>query len=393
MLISRRRLGGSTAQHARSERDTATGRLLRAFHEDGDTRARDRLIQLYLPLVETFANRYSRGDVEHDDLVQAGSIGLLNAIQRYDRRRGEEFTAFAVPTIVGEIKRHIRDRAVPVKLPRSLQETAARLPRVREELTARLGRMPTSSELAASLDVTLDDLARIEAAQQAHVLDDTAALTDADDGKGALDLSEERLQLAGAFRALDSTEQRIVYLRFVKDRSRKQTADELGISEGQLTRRTHAALAKLRGELERAASGQRAQAPDDEAQRGARAVERQSAEKATQTASEEHPKDGSEERPKDGYSGRLLLRMPQSLHAELAEAAEREEVSLNQFITNTLAAATRWHRPDGQADEADEEPRTSPRWLPAAIVTNIVVVAIAGIVALVLLVVAWQQGW
>jgi RNA polymerase sigma factor (sigma-70 family) len=282
---------------------------------------------------------------------------------------------------------------VPVKLPRSLQETAARLPRVREELTARLGRMPTSSELAASLDVTLDDLARIEAAQQAQVLDDSAALADADDGKGALDLSEERLQLAGAFRALDSTEQRIVYLRFVKDLSRKHTADELGISEGQLTRRTHAALAKLRGELERAASGQRAQAPDDEAQRGARAVERQSAEKATQTASEEHPKDGSEERPKDGYSGRLLLRMPQSLHAELAEAAEREEVSLNQFITNTLAAATRWHRPDGQADDADEEPRTSPRWLPAAIVTNIVVVAIAGIVALVLLVVAWQQGW
>lgn len=386
MLVSRRRLGGSTAQHARSERDTATGRLLRAFHEDGDTRARDRLIQLYLPLVETFANRYARGDVEHDDLVQAGSIGLLNAIQRYDRRRGEEFTAFAVPTIVGEIKRHIRDRAVPVKLPRSLQETAARLTREREELTARLGRMPTSSELAASLDVTPDDLARIEAAQQAQVLDDSdAGLADATDGKGALDLSEERLQLAGAFRALDSTEQKIVYLRFVKDLSRKQTADQLGISEGQLTRRTHAALAKLRGELERAASGQRAPAPAEESRTGAQAVEQRGVEKSTRTA--------SEERPKDGHSGRLLLRMPQSLHAELAEAAEREEVSLNQFITNTLAAAMRWHRPYGQALEPDEEPRTSPRWLPAAIVTNIVVVAIAGIVALVLLVVAWQQGW
>ena len=386
MLVSRRRLGGSTAQHARSERDTATGRLLRAFHEDGDTRARDRLIQLYLPLVETFANRYSRGGVEHDDLVQAGSIGLLNAIQRYDRRRGEEFTAFAVPTIVGEIKRHVRDRAVRVKLPRSLQETAARLPREREELTARLGRMPTSSELAASLDVTPDDLARIEAAQQAQVLDDSdAGLADATDGKGALDLSEERLQLAGAFRALDSTEQKIVYLRFVKDLSRKQTADQLGISEGQLTRRTHAALAKLRGELERAASGQRAPAPAEESRTGAQAVEQRGVEKSTRTA--------SEERPKDGHSGRLLLRMPQSLHAELAEAAEREEVSLNQFITNTLAAAMRWHRPHGEALEPDEEPRTSPRWLPAAIVTNIVVVAIAGIVALVLLVVAWQQGW
>jgi RNA polymerase sigma-B factor len=386
VLVSRRSLGGSTARHGRSERDTATGRLLRAFHEEGDTRARDRLIQLYLPLVETFANRYSRGDVEHDDLVQAGSIGLLNAIQRYDRRRGEEFTAFAVPTIVGEIKRHIRDRAVPVKLPRSLQETAARLPREREELTARLGRTPTGSELAASLDVTPDEVARVEAARQAQVLDDSdAAFADAENGKGALDLSEERLQLAGAFRALDSTEQRIVYLRFVKDLSRKQTADQLGISEGQLTRRTQAALAKLRGELERAASGQRAPAPPEEPRTGGKAVEPRGGDKSTQTA--------AEERPKDGHSGRLLLRMPQSLHAELAEAAEREEVSLNQFITNTLAAAMRWHRPDGQALEPDEEPRTSPRWLPAAIVTNIVVVAIAGIVALVLLVVAWQQGW
>jgi RNA polymerase sigma factor (sigma-70 family) len=274
---------------------------------------------------------------------------------------------------------------VPVKLPRSLQETAARLPAAREELTARLGRMPTSSELAASLGVTPDDLARIAAAQQAQVLDDSeAGLTD-DDGKGALDLSEERLQLAGAFRALDSTEQRIVYLRFVKDLSRKQAADELGISEGQLTRRTHAALAKLRGELERTASGQRTPAPADEPPSRAQVGERRGGEKPTQTA--------PEERPKDGHSGRLLLRMPQSLHAELAEAAEREEVSLNQFITNTLAAAMRWHRPDGQANDAEEEPRSSPRWLPAAIVTNIVVVAIAGIVALVLLVVAWQQGW
>jgi hypothetical protein len=86
------------------------------------------------------------------------------------------------------------------------------------------------------------------------------------------------------------------------------------------------------------------------------------------------------------HSGRLMLRMPQSLHTELAQAAEREEVSLNQFITNTLAASMRWH-------VENETAPTPPRWLPAALVTNIVVVVIAGVIALVLLIVAWQQGW
>jgi RNA polymerase sigma-B factor len=159
-----------------------------------------------------------------------------------------------------------------------------------------------------------------------------------------------------------------VYLRFVQDLSRKRTADALGMSEGQLTRRTQAALAKLRGELERSASGQRAPAPAPE------------------------PENATKQKSKEGHSGRLLLRMPQSLHAELAEAAEREEVSLNQFITNALASAVRWHQSSG-GDPAQPERRTAPRWLPVAIVTNVVVMAIAAIVALILLIVAWQQGW
>ena len=87
-----------------------------------------------------------------------------------------------------------------------------------------------------------------------------------------------------------------------------------------------------------------------------------------------------------GHSGRLMLRMPQSLHTELAQAAEREEVSLNQFITNTLAASMRWH-------SENETAPAPPRWLPAALLTNIVVVVIAGVIALVLLIVAWQHGW
>jgi RNA polymerase sigma-B factor len=381
-----------TPKHEPSERDTATARLLQAYHEGGDIRARDRLVRLYLPLVETFAHRYGRRGAEHDDLMQAGSLGLLNAIERYDRRRGEEFTAYAVPTIVGEIKRYVRDRVAPVKLPRPLQEAGARLAGARSDLTARLGRTPTTAELAAELGVAVDDLARLEEARRAQVLVDepNGGLTAVEDGGRELDLSDERLQLAGAFRTLDQTEQTIIYLRFVKDLSRKQTANQLGISEGQLSRRMQAALTKLRRELERSASGHQAAAPTQPASAGPPPAA--NAQEPEGHGPEEPPDPRSGQKPKDGHSGRLLLRMPHSLHAELAEAAEREEVSLNQFITNTLAAAVSWQKA-GKDGVGGADPRQSPRWLPAAIVSNMVVVALAGIVALVLLIVAWQHGW
>ena len=140
-----------TGRQERSGRDTATARLLSAYRENDDARARERLVKLYMPLVEGLANRHDRRGAEHDDLVQAGSIGLLNAIERFDPKRGDEFAAFAVPTIAGEMKRHLRDRAAIVRLPRSLHEASVRLPRAREALTARLGRGPTAAELAAEI--------------------------------------------------------------------------------------------------------------------------------------------------------------------------------------------------------------------------------------------------
>ena len=133
-----------------------------AYHTDGDDRARERLVQLYLPLVEALANRYRLRGAERDDLVQVGSIGLLNAIERFDPKRGDEFAAFAVPTIAGEIKRHLRDRSKTVRLPRQLAEASVRLPAVREQITARLGRAPDSRELAEALGVEEADLPVLE---------------------------------------------------------------------------------------------------------------------------------------------------------------------------------------------------------------------------------------
>jgi RNA polymerase sigma-B factor len=351
-----------------------------AYREGGDTRARDRLVQLYLPLVETLARRYRGPGAEFDDLLQAGSIGLLNAIERYDPARSDEFAAYAVPTVAGEMKRYIRDRSAAVRLPRPLHEAAGRLPKERERLTRRLGRTPSDAELAEAVGVSPAELAELEAALRAPAPDTgTEALPDP-----RVHSSEERLLLADAFAALDEQEREIVFLRFVEDLDRKEVARRLGISESQLGRRTRAALAKLRAELEedglhRAANGEPAAAtPPTPVPEPAPAT----------------PKPAKQ----GGHSGRLLLRMPRTLHDDLADAAERADLSLNRFITDTLTAAIQGQpaapREGGERSGPSElEAREVPRWLPAAIVANIVVVAVAAVVAVVLLVIAWQNGW
>ena len=217
-------------------------------------------MHLYLPLVEALAHRHDRRGAEHDDLVQAGSIGLLNAIERYDPSRGGEFAAFAVPTIAGEMKRHLRDRTAAVRLPRRLQEASTRVPMARHNLEAQLGREPSAAELGDSLGITGEEVAQIESANTTPV--DETALEDAGD---PLDVSDDRMVLAGAFEVLDETERRIVYLRFVRELSRRQTAQQIGISEAALARRTETALARLRGALEGRASGAPAPAVDSRA--------------------------------------------------------------------------------------------------------------------------------
>jgi RNA polymerase sigma-B factor len=334
-----------------------------------------------MPLVEALAHRHERRGAEHDDLVQAGSIGLLGAIERFDPMLGEEFAAFAVPTIAGEMKRHLRDRTDTVRLPRRLHEANVRLPRAREELTAKLGRAPSAAELAEAVGMSTDDLARLT-----RTAAEPSAEPAGENGSAELDASEQRLVLAGAFRSLDETDRRIIYLRFVRDRSRREVAEELRMSQSALARRTNAALAKLREELEGRAFERGVTAPAATIEPAAAAEPSAGPTPRPALARREpEPPVTQDGKTRGAPSGRLMLRMPQSLHAELAEAAAREEISLNQFITNTLAAAVGW--PGGK-------PRApAPRWLPAAVVTNIVVVVIAGLVALTLLVVAWLQGW
>ena len=377
------RPGDTSAEDAGRERDTETLRLLHAYHQDGDTGARDRLVQLYLPLVEKLARRYRRVGADHDDLTQAGSVGLLNAIERYDRSRGAEFAAFAVPTIVGELKRHIRDRTGTVRLPRPLQEAGARLPQARNELTVRLGRTPRDGELAAELDIDPDDLAYLEGARAVQSFPDPDLLLVRSASRASeAALSDERMQLAAAFRALAPAEQEVLYLRYVRDLGRTEAADRLGISEGQLSRRTQAALGKLRAQIESVGSP-RATPPS--AAHGRSEGDAVSAPQLERSG---------KARPRAGRSGRLVLRMPPSLHAELANAAERDSLSLNQFITNALSAAVEGREAEARERRPRLESRTvGRRWLRAAFIANVVAVVAVGVLAVILVVAGWDGAW
>ena len=150
-----------TATHGRCSPSRAAGRadvpsgdqraLLVAYLENGDVQARDRLVEELMPLVRSLANRYAGRGEPTDDLVQVGAIGLVKAIDRFELEKGVELSTYAVPTIVGEIRRHFRDRTWGVHVPRRLKELSMRLSRTRDELSAELGRSPTVAELAEAV--------------------------------------------------------------------------------------------------------------------------------------------------------------------------------------------------------------------------------------------------
>jgi RNA polymerase sigma-B factor len=439
-------MAGMQGQGDPTRSDTAA--LLRTYHKDGDTSARERLIGLYLPLVESLTRRYTRSSDEYDDLYQVGCIGLINAIDRFDVERGDELAAFAVPNIAGEIRRYLRDRTGSVRLPRRVLELRAPAEQAQATLRRSLGRPPTTAEIAGELDADPQDVALAlepERAGQALELSPEAGAQDGS-GERSIDAAEDRLFLSEAFEDLDERERRVLHLRYVQDLDPAEIARRLGISRRQVSRDAHDALAKLRAGLESSApaglpgargdrrmtpvaprtstaksspahrtpgdepdqgyhielvedapggrwTAQVAEMPDctaqgDTADEAARLVQGAVGERAASRAAKDTEK--TKPRSTATYSGRLLIRMPQSLHADLAQAAEREDVSLNQFITNSLSSAVRWRRSDRLAAEA--LPGAAPQ--PAArkaLLANVVLLAVIAVFALVLLVVALSQ--
>jgi RNA polymerase sigma-B factor len=214
--------------------------------EDTGQGSRDRLIEQHLPLVRALARRYVRAGEPLDDLVQAGAIGLINAVDRFDSARGGALEAYAVPSILGEIRRHLRDRCDTVRLPRRVQEQRRALRRADRDLLPRLGRTPSLGELAARAGVPAAEAAVALGAGAPAPLpgdDDPAAPLDIDELGEAI---AERLALLAALRGLEERERRIVHLRFYSDLSQAGIARELGLSPVHVSRLLCGALERLR---------------------------------------------------------------------------------------------------------------------------------------------------
>ncbi|MGC1380899.1 MAG: SigB/SigF/SigG family RNA polymerase sigma factor [Candidatus Baltobacteraceae bacterium] len=243
--------------HARQHRDAGAERPDAEYEL-----LRDELVVVHLNLVRFLAVRFANRGEPLDDLVQVGTVGLLKAIDRFELERGVEFTTYATPTIVGEIKRYFRDKGWAVKVPRRLQELNLAVNRASDKLAIELGRSPTVAELAAHLQagedeileaqelgqaynlLSLDSELSSESDKRAQTLADTVGVADS-----GLELLEDRANLERAFHALTGRERVIIYLRFYESISQTEIAKRLNVSQMHVSRLQAKALDKLRAVL------------------------------------------------------------------------------------------------------------------------------------------------
>lgn len=228
------------------------------YRESGDEAARDELVEMYLNLVKYLASRFRNRGEPIDDLVQVGTIGLIKAIDRFDIDRAVEFTTYATPTIVGELKRYFRDKGWAIKVPRRLQELSFKVNQGIDALTQSLQRSPTVAEIAEYLDVTTDEV--LEALETAEAYNFVSLETDRNsDGADSFSILEyvgevdqlmavvdDRATLSAALKDLSPQEQRVLYLRFFQGLTQTEIARQLAISQMQVSRLLRRTLRVLR---------------------------------------------------------------------------------------------------------------------------------------------------
>ena len=226
-------------------------------------RLRNDLVVAHLNLVRYLAVKFANRGEALDDLIQVGTVGLLKAIDRFDLERGVEFTTYATPTIVGEIKRYFRDKGWAVKVPRRLQELNLSVNRAIEKLTVKLGHSPTVTELAQHLGASEEDILEAQELGQAYNLlsldtelngeGDKKSQTLADyvgQNDAGLELLEDRANLERAFQVLTGRERVILYLRFYESVSQTEIAKRLNVSQMHVSRLQQKALEKLKNFLQ-----------------------------------------------------------------------------------------------------------------------------------------------
>src|SRR3954470_8289815 len=235
--------------------------LLRRYHESGDVDARQQLIERHIDFVRRLARRYARRGEQLDDLTQVGCVGLIKAIDRFDGSFGASLTTYAAPNILGEIKRHFRDRGWSVRVPREVQELNVKLTRVVDELTTKLGRSPSVVELAAATGATAEQVLEALESSSAYSALSLSEGPDADeDGGGPMEAlgeedehfeqSEQRITLATGIQRLPARERAILHLRFFEGLTQSEIADRVGISQMHVSRLIRNSLDRMRRELE-----------------------------------------------------------------------------------------------------------------------------------------------
>jgi RNA polymerase sigma-B factor len=236
-----------------------TLRLARRWRHDGDREAREQLFVRFLPLARKLAGRYPNPREPREDLVQVASIGLLGAIDRFDPDRGIRFSAFAVPTILGELRRHFRDTGWSVHVPRGAQELAQKIDRASVQISADTGRPPRVAQLAEYLEISVEDVLEGMEAGTAHFTSSLDAPAGSEDPEGVETVGERigseddryqlvdtRLSLAAGFSRLPYLERRALSLRIDSDMKQTDIAAQLGCSQMQVSRLLRRAAGRLR---------------------------------------------------------------------------------------------------------------------------------------------------
>jgi len=232
--------------------------LLRRYSETRDADARDELVRRFLPFARSLAHRYSGGGEPSDDLVQVASVGLMSALERYEPDRGVPFAAFAGPTILGELRRHFRDRVWTMRVPRGLQERIRELEEAIVKLSNELEHSPTIADLAAHLSVSEDAVLEAFAASDARrtvsldrppaaSADDEPAISEriGDEDPG-YELVEDRSAIQVGIASLSDLEREVLQLRFVEDLTQSRIAERVGYSQMHVSRIIRRALERLR---------------------------------------------------------------------------------------------------------------------------------------------------
>ncbi len=232
--------------------------LIHQFQENEDKECQEKLVKHYQYLVESIARKYSSGRSYYDDILQVGMIGLLGAIRRFDSSFGRSFEAFAVPTIIGEIKRYLRDKTWDVHVPRRIKELGPKIKTATEELTTKMQRSPLISEIATYLEVEEDDI--LEAMEmgrsyQALSMDRPIESGNEDSSSTLFDIvgkeddefekTDQRIIVKDAMKVLSEKEQQIIKLTYIEQLSQKETGDILGISQMHVSRLQRRAIKKL----------------------------------------------------------------------------------------------------------------------------------------------------